>query len=79
MVKRDSPRFGQGKTTPAPFEEVVAQRRLQRLDLGGQCRLRQIQSTRGAGQCAIRGDRAEQAQVMQVDLGHHSTGQNVLA
>ena len=66
MVERDAPRLGQDKAPPAPLEQVMAQRRLERLDLGGQRRLRQVEPPRSARERAFGRDGPKQAKVMQV-------------
>jgi len=72
MVERDAPGLGQDQPTPAALEQGVTEAVLQRLDLGRQGRLRQVQTPRGAGQRAVGGHGAKEAQVMQVQPIHHS-------
>ena len=66
MVERDAPGLGQDEATPAALEQVMAQGGLERLDLGRQGRLRQVEPPGSAGERALCRNRPEQLEVMQV-------------
>jgi hypothetical protein len=70
MVQRDPPGLGQHQPPAAPLEQVVPHGGLQRAQLRRQGRGRQVQPPRRAGQRALKRHGAEQAQVMQVQVGH---------
>ena len=70
VVERDAANLGQFQPTAHPVEQGMAKPRLQRLDLDGQGRLRQVQRLGGAGQIALTGHGAEIAQMVVVQRVH---------
>ena len=70
MVERDAPGLGQDQPAAAPFEQRMAERGLERADLGRERRLRQVQPPRGRGQNPVPRDGMKEAQVVEVEDGH---------
>jgi hypothetical protein len=70
IIQRDPPCLGQHQIAPTPFEQVVAKIGLQRLDLGRDRALRDIERACRRGQRAFARGRSEQSQVVQVEGRH---------
>jgi hypothetical protein len=77
-VECDATGLGQHKAPPPAFEEVVAERELERLDLRGHRRLRDVEPVRGAGERAVARHRPEQPKVMEVERRHSFTRSNII-
>ena len=66
MVERDAARLGEDEAPAPALEQAMAERGLQRLDLGGEGRLRQVQPPGGTRERSVIRHRPEEFQVMQV-------------
>ncbi len=73
MVEGDAARLGEDEPAAAALEQVVAERRLERLQLGRQGGLREVQPPCGAGQGALRRNGVEEAEVVKVQRRHRSS------
>ena len=73
VIKRYSAGLGDFQLTPAPLEQIVTQRRLERLDLSGNGALRKIERARRSGESAIARNGAEEPEVVKIERRHCST------